>query len=84
MAIYILGNILLTACSLGGGFVYFFVNKYFVFEWCEFCESFSRCINLFYIYRKIIQKIIMECYTCGKKYKSWNGLFYHKKKVRFI
>ena len=38
-------------------------------------------MNLFYIYRKIIQKIIMECYTCGKKYKSWNGLFYHNKNV---
>ena len=41
MAIYILGNILLTACSLAGGFVCFFVNKYFVSEWCEFCESAS-------------------------------------------
>ena len=20
----------------------------------------------------------MKCYTCGKKYTSWNGLFYHK------
>ena len=37
MAIYILGNILPTACSLAGGFVYFFVNKYFVSGWCEFC-----------------------------------------------
>ena len=23
----------------------------------------------------------MDCYVCGKKYKSWNVLFYHKKNI---
>ena len=23
----------------------------------------------------------MGCYMCGKEYKTWNGLFYHKRKV---
>ena len=23
----------------------------------------------------------MNCYVCGKEYKSWSGLFYHKKNV---
>ena len=23
----------------------------------------------------------MDCYICGKEYKSWQGLFYHKRKV---
>ena len=23
----------------------------------------------------------MDCYMCGKKYTSWPGLFYHKRKV---
>lgn len=23
----------------------------------------------------------MTCYTCGKEYKSWSGLFYHKKNI---
>ena len=23
----------------------------------------------------------MDCYICDKKYKSWDGLFYHKRKV---
>ena len=22
----------------------------------------------------------MDCYICGKEYKSWEGLFYHKRK----
>ena len=23
----------------------------------------------------------MECYTCEKEYKTWEGVFYHKRKV---
>ena len=23
----------------------------------------------------------MDCYICGKKYKSWIGLFYHQPKI---
>ena len=23
----------------------------------------------------------MDCYICGEKYKSWEGLFYHKRKI---
>ena len=26
-------------------------------------------------------RIYMDCYMCGKEYKSWHGLFYHKRKV---
>ena len=26
-------------------------------------------------------KANMDCYICDKKYKSWGGLFYHKRKV---
>ena len=23
----------------------------------------------------------MDCYICGKEYTSWQGLFYHKRKI---
>ena len=44
------------------------------------CELFFICVKFISLIRKM-SKQSKDCHICGKKYKRWQSLFYHKRKI---